>query len=77
MPVDIKLETEAIEDMAELAGGYKDDFGKWIFRDVDDLFRFEDLILAKSGVQNLRSMVEILKTDLAAAELEIKNLRSL
>lgn len=66
----------SVEDLAEAAGGYQDDFGKWIFRDTDNLYRLEDLILAEAGVKSLKSMVEILKTDLAAADLEIKNLRS-
>ena len=64
---------KSVEDLAEEVGAYQDDFGKWIFRDTDDLYRFYDLIAP--GFSSLQSMVEMLKTDLAAAELEIKNLR--
>lgn len=68
---------EQIADFAELAGGYPDDFGKWIFEDVDDLGKFADLVLATkyTEMQNLETMVQMLKTDLAAADNEINNLR--
>lgn len=68
---------EQIEDFAELAGGYPDDFGKWIFNDSDDLGKFADIVLATKATElnNLQAMVQMLKTDLAAAENEISNLR--
>lgn len=70
---------EQISDFAELAGGYSDDFGKWFFQDTDDLGKFADLVLATqhTEIKNLESMVQMLKTDLAAADNEINNLRRL
>ena len=66
---------KSVEDLAEEVGAYQDDFGKWIFRDTDDLYRLYDLIIDSPEIKSLKSMVEMLKTDLAAAELEIKNMR--
>jgi len=73
-----QITIQQAEDFAEIVGGYQDDFGKWIFPESDYLCRFADIILAaqKSEISNLNAMVQILKTDLAAAELELKNLRS-
>jgi hypothetical protein len=73
-----ELTIEQIEDFAELAGGYQDDFGKWIFDDSDDLCKLSDIVLATTSVEinNLNSMIQILKTDLAAADAEISQLRS-
>lgn len=68
--------TKTIEDLAEAAGGYQDDFGKWIFHDTDNLYRLHDLIMSGPEAKSLQAMVEMLKTDLAAADLEIKKLRS-
>lgn len=69
---------EQAEDFAELAGGYPDDFGKWIFRDSDDLCKFADLLMATqvTEINNLNAMVQMLKTELAAAETEITALRT-
>lgn len=73
-----ELTIEQIEDFAELANGYQDDFGKWIFDDIDDVGKFADVVLATqyTEIKNLESMVQMLKTDLAAADNEINNLRS-
>ena len=72
-----QLTIEQIEDFAELANGYQDDFGKWLFDDSDDLGKFADIILATTSVEmnNLNTMIQMLKTDLAAADAEISNLR--
>ena len=74
-----EMTLEQISDFAELAGGYSDDFGKWFFHDTDDLGKFADLVLATqyTEIKNLESMVQMLKTDLAAADNEINNLRRL
>jgi len=73
-----EISISQIEDLAELAGGYQDDFGKWMFRETDYLCKFADLILATkaSEISSLVTSVQILRTDLEAAELEIKELRS-
>jgi hypothetical protein len=72
-----QLTIEQIEDFAELANGYQDDFGKWLFDDSDDLGKFADIVLATTSVEmnNLNTMIQMLKTDLAAADAEISNLR--
>jgi hypothetical protein len=72
-----ELSQAEIEDLAEKAGGYLDDFNKWIFRDGDNLVRLADLILepALMEIKNLQSMVQMLNHELAAADTEIKNLR--
>lgn len=69
---------EQAEDFAELAGAYPDDFGKWIFRDSDSLCKFADLLMATqfTEINNLNAMVQMLKTELAAAETEITALRT-
>lgn len=68
---------EQLYAFAEIANGYKDDFGKWVFRDTDDLADFAKLIeaLYKSELSSAYSQIQMLKTDLAAAEQEIRNLR--
>jgi len=55
----------------------QDDFGKWLFDDSDDLGKFADIVLATTSVEmnNLNTMIQMLKTDLAAADAEISNLR--
>lgn len=72
-----QLTIEQIEDFAELANGYQDDFGKWLFDDSDDLGKFADIVLATTSVEmnNLNTMIQMLKTDLASADAEISNLR--
>jgi hypothetical protein len=72
-----EISISQIEDLAELAGGYQDDFGKWMFRETDYLCRFADLILATkaSEINNLTTDIQMLRTDLEAAELEIRELR--
>lgn len=74
----IQLTLDQIADFAELANGYQDDFGKWIFDDIDDVGKFADVVLATqyTEIKNLEAMVQMLKTDLAAADNEINNLRS-
>lgn len=72
-----KITLEQMEDFAELAGGYQDDFGKWIFGETDDLCRLADIVMATTftEIKNLEAMVQMLKTDLAAADNEISELR--
>lgn len=72
-----ELTQAEIEDLAEDAGGHIDDFNKWVFPNGDNLYRFADLLLepAHMEIHNLRSMIQMLNTDLAAADTEIKKLR--
>ncbi len=74
-----EITIEQAKDFAEIAGAYEDDFGKWIFPEVDHLCRFADIVMAlqTTEINSLHSMVQMLKTDLAAAEVEISNLRSM
>jgi len=48
-----------------------------LFDDSDDLGKFADIVLATTSVEmnNLNTMIQMLKTDLAAADAEISNLR--
>ena len=72
-----KITIKQAEDFADMAGAYQDDFGKWIFRESDYLCKFADIVLAscQAEVNTLKSTIEMLKTDLGAAEVEIQNLR--
>jgi hypothetical protein len=72
-----KITIKRAEDFADMAGAYQDDFGKWIFRESDYLCKFADIVLAscQAEVNTLKSTIEMLKTDLGAAEVEIQNLR--
>jgi len=72
-----KITIKRAEDFADMAGAYQDDFGKLIFRESDYLCKFADIVLAscQAEVNTLKSTIEMLKTDLGAAEVEIQNLR--
>lgn len=72
-----QITIEQVKDFAELAGGYEDDFGRWTFREADYLCKFADIILAaqESEINNMTTTIQILKTDLEAAEVEIRELR--
>lgn len=72
-----QITIEQVKDFAELAGGYEDDFGRWMFREADYLCRFADIILAaqEAEINNMTTTIQILKTDLEAAEVEIRELR--
>ena len=72
-----KITIKRAEDFADMAGAYQDDFGKWIFRESDYLCKFADIVFAscQAEVNTLKSTIEMLKTDLGAAEVEIQNLR--
>ena len=68
---------EQLYSFAEIANGYKDDFGKWVFRDSEDLADFAKLVeaLYKSELASAYSQIQMLRTDLAAAEQVIRELR--
>lgn len=72
-----EITIQQAEDLAEIAGGYQDDFGKWMFRESDYLCRFADLILATqaSEISSMVTTIQMLRTDLEAAELELRELR--
>lgn len=62
---------------AEMARAYQDDFGKWVFRDDDDLIEFTQLVQAtfKAEIATAYSQIQMLKTELAKAEQLIRELR--
>jgi len=73
-----KITIKQAEDFADMAGAHQDDFGKWIFPESDYLCTFADILIAscQAEVNTLKSTIEMLKTDLDAAEVEIRTLRS-
>lgn len=68
---------EQVFSFAEMVRAYKDDFGKWVFRDDDDLIDFARMIQTfyKTELGNAYSQIQMLKTELAAAEQKLKELR--
>lgn len=70
---------DQVFNFAKTVNAHQDDLGKWVFSYDDDLVDFAKLIesLYKTELSNCYAQIQMLSTDLAAAEQKLRELRSI